>query len=108
MLDAVQHIGNNSGSGRQLCRRPCRRTITSPVVLLSIMMALNTSLNSGQRAFLVDEMRCNISVSGAVLAADRAAQQLDNAAQLIGVCYVLEGDLGDALAGNLIRSNLSP
>ena len=51
-------------------------------------------------------MRCNISVSGAVLAADRAAQQLDNAAQLIGVCYVLEGDLGDALAGNLIRVEL--
>ena len=51
-------------------------------------------------------MRCNISVSGAVLAADRAAQQLDNAAQLIGVCYVLEGDLGDALAGNLIRIEL--
>ena len=47
-------------------------------------------------------MRCNISVSGAVLAADRAAQQLDNAAQLVGVCYVLEGDLGDALNGHIV------
>ena len=105
VLDAVQHIGNNSGSGSQLAGAlAVEHNLTGRIAVDHD--GVEYILNSGQRAFLVDEMRCNISVSGAVLAADRAAQQLDNAAQLVGVCYVLEGDLSDALAGNLIRIEL--
>ena len=54
----------------------------------------------------MDEVRRNVSVGRAVLAAYRAAEQLDDAAELVGVCDVLKGDLGDALAGNRIRVEL--
>ena len=51
-------------------------------------------------------MRGDIGIGRAVLVAHRTADQFDDAAQLIGVCNILERNLADALAGDLIRVKL--
>ena len=51
-------------------------------------------------------MRGDIGISCAVLAAHRAADQFDHAAQLVGIRNILERDLADAFAGDLVRVEL--
>ena len=56
MLDAVQHIGNNSGSGRQLAGALAVEHNLAGRIAVD-HDGVEYVLNSGQRAFLVDEMR---------------------------------------------------
>ena len=105
MLDAVQHIRDNCGRGRELARALAVEHHVAGRIAVD-HDGVKHVLDRREQVFLGNEVRGDIGVSRAVLTAHRAADQLDDAAQLVGVGHVLERDLADALAGDLVRVKL--
>ena len=105
VLDAVQHIRDNRGSGRKLARALAVEHHVAGRIAVD-HNGIEYILDRSEQVFLGDQVRGDIGISCAVLAAHRAADQFDHAAQLVGIRNILERDLADAFAGDLVRVEL--